>query len=136
LARNPTSILVVAAVIRDPAGRLLLQQALPGKPHAGMWEFPGGKVESDENPRFALRREIAEELALALDEGAMAPAGFADQPAVGAAPGVVLILYDCPLCRGEPQSCEGQAWAWFTQAEAALLAMPPIDRLLLQGLPG
>jgi 8-oxo-dGTP diphosphatase len=136
LARNPTSILVVAAVIRDSAGRLLLQQALPGKPHAGQWEFPGGKVESHENPRLALRREIAEELALTLDESAMAPAGFADQAAVGEAPGVVLILYDCPLWRGEPRSCEGQAWGWFTLAEAALLPLPPMDRFLLEGLPG
>jgi 8-oxo-dGTP diphosphatase len=136
LARNPTSILVVAAVIRDSAGRLLLQQALPGKPHSGQWEFPGGKVEYHENPRLALRREIAEELALTLDEGAMAPAGFADRAANGEDPGVVLILYDCPLWWGEPQSCEGQAWGWFTPAEAALLALPPIDRSLLEGLPG
>jgi 8-oxo-dGTP diphosphatase len=127
--------LVVAAVIRDSGGRLLLQQALPGKPHAGLWEFPGGKVESSENPRLALRREVAEELALTVDEGAMAPAGFADQAAVGKAPGVVLILYDCPFWRGEPRSCEGQAWGWFTRAEAAVLPLPPIDRCLLEGLP-
>jgi 8-oxo-dGTP diphosphatase len=127
---------VVAAVMRDSAGRLLLQQGLPGKPHAGMWEFPGGKVESHENPRVALRREIAEELALTLDEGAMVPAGFADEAAGEAAPAVVLILYDCPVWRGEPQSCEGQVWGWFTLAEARLLMMPPIDRFLLERLPG
>jgi 8-oxo-dGTP diphosphatase len=135
LARNPTAILVVAAVIRDSAGRLLLQQVLPNKPHAGLWEFPGGKVESHENPRIALRREIAEELGLALDENAMAPAGFADQMAAGAGLGIVLILYDCPVWQGEPRSCEGQAWAWFTPAEAAGLPLPPIDRALLEGLP-
>jgi 8-oxo-dGTP diphosphatase len=136
LARNPTAVLVVAAVIRDAAGRLLLQRALPNKPHAGLWEFPGGKVESRESPRFALRREIAEELGLTLDERAMTPSGFADQAAGGGGLGVVLILYDCPIWRGEPQSCEGQAWAWFTPAEAAGLPMPPIDRALLEGLPG
>ena len=47
MARNPTWLLVVAALIRDEAGRILLQQALPGKPHAGQWEFPGGKVETE-----------------------------------------------------------------------------------------
>jgi 8-oxo-dGTP diphosphatase len=134
LARNPTTLLVVAAMVRDSARRLLLQQALPHKPHAGQWEFPGGKVESHENPRLALRREIAEELALTLDESAMAPAGFADETPDGAAPGIVLILYDCPVWQGEPRSCEGQAWGWFTSVEAARLPMPPIDRALLEGL--
>jgi 8-oxo-dGTP diphosphatase len=114
---------------------LLLQQALPNKPHGGLWEFPGGKVESHENPRVALRREIAEELGLTVDEGAMMPAGFADEAATETTPGVVLILYDCPAWRGQPQSCELQAWDWFTPVEAARLAMPPIDRSLLEGLP-
>lgn len=128
MKRKPTWLLVVAALIRDPAGRLLLQQALPGKPHAGMWEFPGGKVETRENPRIALCREIAEELGLALDEGAMAPLGFADG---GAAPAIVLILYDCPAWQGDPQPREGQAWGWFTPAEAARLPMDRLDRTLL-----
>lgn len=125
---------VVAAVIRDRAGRLLLQQALPGKPHGGLWEFPGGKVESDENPRLALCREVAEELGLVLDAAAMAPAGFADGMGEGAAPAIVLFLYDCPTWKGEPQSREGQAWSWFTPDEAAALPLPPIDLALLEGL--
>ena len=67
MKEKPTWLAVVAALIRDDAGRILLQQGLPGKPHAGLWEFPGGKVEVEENPRLALRREVAEELALSLD---------------------------------------------------------------------
>jgi 8-oxo-dGTP diphosphatase len=117
-------------------GRLLLQQVLPGKPHSGRWEFPGGKLEAGENPRFALCREIAEELGLTLDADGLAPAGFADEPRSGDAPAIVLILYECPTWEGEPQSREGQAWGWFTPAEAARLPMPPIDRVLLKALHG
>jgi 8-oxo-dGTP diphosphatase len=136
MARNPTWLLVVAALIRDEAGRILLQQALPGKPHAGQWEFPGGKVETEENPRFALRREVFEELALSLDERLMSPAGFADDAGHDGAPAIVLFLYECARWTGEPQSREGQAWGWFTPQEAADLPMPQIDRALLQGLAG
>jgi 8-oxo-dGTP diphosphatase len=136
MARNPTWLLVVAALIRDDAGRILLQQALPGKPHAGQWEFPGGKVETEENPRFALRREVFEELALSLDERLMSPAGFADDAGHDGAPAIVLFLYECARWTGEPQSREGQAWGWFTPQEAADLPMPQIDRALLQGLAG
>ncbi|MBO0749012.1 MAG: (deoxy)nucleoside triphosphate pyrophosphohydrolase [Porphyrobacter sp.] len=134
MARNPTCLLVVAAAIRDAAGHLLLQQALPGKPHAGQWEFPGGKVEARENPRFALRREIAEELGLTLEEAAMVPAGFADRTGAPQQPAIVLILYECPVWAGQPQSREGQAWGWFTFAEAEALPMAAADRALLEGL--
>jgi 8-oxo-dGTP diphosphatase len=134
--KNPTWLLVVAALIRDGDGRLLLQQALPGKPHAGQWEFPGGKVESEENPRFALRREIAEELGVALDADAMAPVGFADEPDEGARPAIVLILYECPRWSGEAEGREGQTWGWFTSSEAEELPMPGMDRLLLEKMLG
>jgi 8-oxo-dGTP diphosphatase len=134
VTEKPTWLAVVAAVIRDDAGRLLLQQGLPGKPHAGLWEFPGGKVEVEEDPRLALRREVAEELALSLDEMLMRPAGFADDPGDEGRPAIVLILYECPAWHGQPRSCEGQAWNWFTPSEAAGLPMPPIDRALLAGL--
>jgi 8-oxo-dGTP diphosphatase len=132
--KNPTWLLVVAALIRDRFGRLLLQQALAGKPHAGQWEFPGGKAESGENPRFALCREIAEELGLVLHERSMIPAGFADQPGLESRPAIVLLLYACAEWEGEPQSREGQAWGWFTLEDAAAQAMPEIDRTLLEGI--
>ena len=134
MAEKPTWLAVVAAAIRDDAGRLLLQQALPGKPHAGQWEFPGGKVETEENPRFALVREVAEELGLTLDVASMAPAGFADERGGEGRPAIVLILYACGTWQGQPRSCEGQAWGWFPPAEAANLPMPGIDRTLLEGL--
>jgi len=136
LEKNPTWLLVVAALVRDDAGRLLLQQALPGKPHAGLWELPGGKVEHEENPRVALSREIAEELGLSVNPAAMMPAGFADEPAGAASRAIVLILYNCPDWKGDPDSREGQAWGWFAPEEAAALPMAAMDRALLEALPG
>jgi 8-oxo-dGTP diphosphatase len=134
LARNPTWMAVVAAAIRDDNGRVLLQERLPGKRHAGLWEFPGGKVETSENPRSALRREVEEELGLRLIEGAMTPAGFAEDEADESCAAVVLFLYDCPGWEGEPKGREGQRWDWFTLADAAALALPPSDRTLLERL--
>ena len=134
MEKNPTWLLVVAALIREGSGRLLLQRALPGKPHEGQWEFPGGKVETGEDPRFALRREIAEELGLTVEADDMAPAGFADGARSGSRPGIVLILYDCPRWSGQPQSREGQEWRWLTAGEAAALPLPPLDRALLEGI--
>ena len=125
---------VVAAAIRDGAGRLLLQQCPPHKRHAGLWEFPGGKVESGESPRFALCREVAEELALELAEAALEPAGFAEEPADDGRPALVLSLYTCPVWRGRPDGREGQRWGWFTPAEAFALPMPAMDRALLARL--
>jgi 8-oxo-dGTP diphosphatase len=134
LARNPTWIAVVAAAIRDGEGRVLLQERLPGKRHAGLWEFPGGKVETTENTRFALRREVEEELGLRLSEREMVPAGFAEDEADEGCAAIVLFLYECPGWQGEPEGREGQRWGWFTWAEAASLDLPPSDRALLAGL--
>ena len=117
MERLPTFVLVVAAAIVDPEGRLLLQQCPPHKPNAGMWEFPGGKVETDENPRLALQREVAEE--------ARANGGL----------DLVMLLYTCRLWNGEPEAREGQRWGWFARAETASLDLPPMDRALLESLP-
>lgn len=131
---SPTFVPVVAAAIRDSAGRLLLQQCPPHKRHAGLWEFPGGKVEIEETPRLALCREISEELDLQLDPGGLAPAGFAEEPPAEGRPGLVLLLYTCGAWRGTPKALEEQDWGWFTPEEAAALALPPMDRALLAGL--
>ena len=133
---SPTFLAVVAAAIRDRTGRLLLQQCPAHKRHAGLWEFPGGKVESQEIPRLALCREILEELGLVLDPEAMEAIGFADEAASGGRPALVLLLYSCPVWRGTPAALEGQEWGWFTLAEAFELELPPMDRALLAGLSG
>jgi 8-oxo-dGTP diphosphatase len=134
LEKNPTWIAVVAALVRDQQGRLLLQQALPGKPHHGLWEFPGGKVEDGENPRLALCRELAEELGLKLESSGLTAAAVADEPGREGRPAIVLILYACASWSGEPQSREGQDWGWFTPAVARMLPMPPMDRTLLDAV--
>ena len=134
MAEKPTWLAVVAAAIRDQDGRLLLQQALPGKRHAGLWEFPGGKVESEETPRFALRREVAEELGIELVEAALEPTGFAEETGTDGRPALVLFLYTSSQWHGEPQAREGQTWDWFTPEDAARLPMGAMDRALLASL--
>lgn len=134
MEEKPTWLAVVAAAIRDSDGRLLLQQGLPGKAHAGQWEFPGGKVESEENPRLALAREVREELGLRLDPAAMRPLGFADERGSDERPAIVLFLYDCPVWEGWPKALEGQAFGWFAPGAASELPLAPMDRALLDAL--
>ena len=133
---SPTFILVVAAAIRDGEGRLLLQQCPPHKRHAGLWEFPGGKVENEELPTLALCREILEELGLELRRDALEPAGFAHELPAEGRPGIVLLLYSAAGWRGQPEAREGQNWAWFALGEAAALDLPQMDRALLDRLSG
>lgn len=127
-------MLVVAAAIVSAEGALLLQQRPVGKRHAGMWEFPGGKVEAGEAPRMALVRELREELGIEADAAAMEPAGFAEEAACNGQPGIVLLLYTCRAWSGVPQSLDGQRWTWFTAEEVALLELPEMDRALLSAL--
>ena len=134
MERKPTFVPVVAAAIRDAEGLLLLQQALPHKRHAGLWEFPGGKVENGEIPRFALCREVAEELGIALEAEWLEPAAFAEEPAQEGRPALVLLLYNSLRWHGDPRGVEGQTWGWFAPAEAAALPMPAMDRMLLAAL--
>jgi 8-oxo-dGTP diphosphatase len=136
LENSPTFVMVVAGAIRDENGLLLLQQALPNKRHAGQWEFPGGKLETAESPRFALCREVFEELGIELFEDAMEPAGFAEEAPSGGRAGLVLMLYTCDRWRGAPKAREGQAWGWFTSAQADRLDLARMDRALFARLAG
>jgi 8-oxo-dGTP diphosphatase len=131
LANNPTWQAVVAVALQDGAGRLLLQRRPLHKHHGGLWEFPGGKVESAETPRLALVREIAEELGIELETSALRPALLADD---GVPEGIVLFLYSCNSWRGEIIAHEGQEWGWFTRTEACLLPLPPMDADLVSRL--
>ena len=140
LAASPSAprgpLLVVAAAIRDPRGRWLLQQRRPGKHHAGLWEFPGGKVEQGEAPRAALCREVAEELGLTLDPAALRPLGFAEDAGESAGSALVLLLFgaESEHC-GTAAGREGQSWGWFARADLAALALAPLDRALIAVLP-
>ena len=115
-------IAVVAGALCRSDGLWLMHRRPEGKHHAGLWEFPGGKVEPGEMPKFALQRELAEELGIACTANACVPAGFAERPG-----DMVLLLYTVSAWDGEPQALEGGAIGWFTPAEALALPKPPLD---------
>lgn len=127
----PTWMIVVALALFDGQGRVLLQQRPPHKHHGGLWEFPGGKVETFEKPSNALVREIAEELGLSIEPGGLAPVGFATE---GDRPEVVLLLYKASADCAAPEALEGQAWDWFSIEAAADLPLAPMDRQLFAQL--
>lgn len=127
---------VVAAALQDAAGKWLMHRRPPGSYHAGLWEFPGGKVENGENPPFALAREIAEETSIVLDPADLQPAGFAWQGAENGRPAIVIMLYTTSHWRGEPEALEGGELAWFDAGEIHHLPKPPLDLALAQQLLG
>ena len=120
---------VAAVALVDADGRLLVQQRPAGKPMAGLWEFPGGKVESGETPESALVRELAEELGIDVQTACLAPACFASE-ALGDRH-LVLLLYVCRKWRGIPRALEGGTLRWVRVRELHGLAMPPADRPLV-----
>ena len=131
MKNNPTWLPVVAAAISRADGRFLLQRRPAGKQHAGLWEFPGGKVETGETPAIALVREIAEELDIVLEPGSLEPLTFAESRAADGSPAIVILLYKAGRWHGEPRPLEGGELGWFSPAEARALAKPPLDVTLL-----
>jgi 8-oxo-dGTP diphosphatase len=118
-------MLVVAAALVDGAGRVLVQQRPPGKALAGLWEFPGGKVEPGETPEAALARELDEELGIGVNAAALQPLTFASEPL--AERHLLLLLYVCRAWTGVPQALDATALAWHAPADLRALAMPPAD---------
>ena len=121
---------VVAAMLVDGDGCVLMQRRPEGKQHAGLWEFPGGKIEPDETPEAALARELAEELGIAIDPAALEPAAFAS--ARHGARHLLLLLYRCARWRGSPRALDAAEVAWFGRQALASLPMPPGDRDLVE----
>lgn len=118
-------LFVVAGALIDGDGRVLVQQRPPGKSMAGLWEFPGGKVDPGEAPEAALTRELCEELGVvvALEE---VPAGLFVTTQVGNRP-LILLLYVCRSWAGEARALHATALKWCHLPELAALPMPPAD---------
>ena len=117
---------VVAAVLRDARGRVLLARRPSGKPHAGLWEFPGGKLEPGEDALAALSRELDEELGIEV---------LAARPLLAIPHGdIVLDVWEVPAFDGVPRACEAQALAWIDPARIDPSTMPPADRPALTAL--
>jgi 8-oxo-dGTP diphosphatase len=129
LEKNPT-MTVVAAALLDAEGRILLQQRAPGRAMAGLWEFPGGKVEAGELPEAALARELAEELGIGVAAEDFVPACFASAPVAGRH--MILLLYTCRRWRGEPAALDASALAWLRPDEMRPDEMPPADAPLIR----
>ena len=92
---------------------------------AGLWEFPGGKVEPGERPEAALVRELAEELGIQVEEAALVPGPFASADIGGRH--MLLLLYLCRSWAGDPQALDAEALCWTNFKEMKRLAMPPAD---------
>ena len=122
-------LLVVAGVLVDREQRILLARRPPGKPMAGLWEFPGGKVESHESPEQALIRELDEELGVDIAAGCIAPFTFVSEN-IGARH-LLMPLYLCTRWRGTPIPKEGQELAWVKAGQLGDYPMPAPDRPLV-----
>jgi 8-oxo-dGTP diphosphatase len=122
-------ILVSAVALIDVDGRILLAQRPEGKSMAGLWEFPGGKVEPGETPEAALVRELHEELGIETWDSCLAPLTFASHsyPEFH----LLMPLFACRKWDGIPQSREGQALAWVRARDLRDYPMPPADEPLI-----
>lgn len=119
-------LVVVAAALVDASGRVLMQRRPAGKAHAGVWEFPGGKVETGETAAAALARELHEELGIMVDEGDLQPIDFALDR------NMVLLLFRCRQWRGAATALAADALKWNDPATIATLSVPPLDVALVQ----
>jgi 8-oxo-dGTP diphosphatase len=127
MAKIPTVTQVVAIALIDPCGRVLLQKRKATAHHGGLWEFPGGKVECGESREAALIREIDEELGVIVAAVDLGHEGEVEGVS-GAGTQLVLDLYRCARWQSEPRCLDAAAIGWFTTAQAATLAVPPLDQ--------
>lgn len=123
---------VVAIALIGPDGRVLLQQRAPGRSMAGLWEFPGGKIEPGETPEQALVREVEEELGVLLDPVKLEALSFASEPLGDRH--LLLLLYWTRSWSGKPQALDASAVRWVRVDEMRNLTMPPADVPLVDAL--
>ncbi len=122
-------MLVAAVALVDADGRVLLARRPEGKPLAGLWEFPGGKVKPGETPEAALIRELKEELDIDVTESCLAPFTFASHAYEKFH--LMMPLYLCRRWEGNLRAVEGQALAWVRPQKFGAYAMPPADKPLV-----
>ncbi len=132
MTRDLPLLFVVAAALIDGEGRVLLAQRPEGKAMAGLWEFPGGKVNPGEIPEYALMRELEEELGIETRPTCYSPAGFASHSYDDFH--LMMPLFACRMWRGEITPQEGQAIQWRYPREMFSLPMPDADRPLIHQL--
>ncbi|MGZ3215565.1 (deoxy)nucleoside triphosphate pyrophosphohydrolase [Paracoccus sp. T5] len=118
-------VLVSAVALIDPDGRVLLAQRPEGKAMAGLWEFPGGKVEPGETPEAALIRELHEELGIETWNSCLAPLTFASHAYESFH--LLMPLYACRKWQGIVQPREGQRLAWARASDLRNYPMPAAD---------
>ena len=133
MAVRPTSqvplVLVAAVALIDATGRVLIAERPPGKSMAGLWEFPGGKIEAGERPEATLARELDEELGIAVAEADLRPLTFASHD-YGSFH-LLMPLYLCRRWQGQVTAREGQRLAWVRPDDLAAADMPPADGPLI-----
>lgn len=125
-------LFVVACALVDADRRVLIAQRPAGKTLAGLWEFPGGKLEAGESPELALVRELREELGIETREACLAPLTFASHAYENFH--LLMPLYVCRKWQGQPQSREGQALKWVRPQNLRDYPMPPADEPLIAPL--
>ncbi len=126
------TVLVSAVALMDADGRVLLTQRPEGKHLAGMWEFPGGKVEAGETPEAAIIREIKEEIGVDLCDSCIAPLTFVSHQYDDFH--LLMMLYISRNWEGIPQPLEGQQLMWRRANDMHALPMPPADKPLVAAL--
>jgi 8-oxo-dGTP diphosphatase len=125
-------LLVAACALVDADGRVLITRRPAGKPMAGLWEFPGGKVEAGERPEDTLIRELEEELGIVVEEQCLAPLTFASHPYPEFH--VLMPLYVCRRWNGTVAPREAQQLVWARPSELRKYPMPPADEPLISHL--
>ncbi len=131
MADLPTKYIVAAALV-DVDGRVLLAQRPDDKPMAGLWEFPGGKIEAGETPEAALIRELQEELSIDTKSSCLAPLSFASHSYETFH--LVMLLYICRRWWGSPQPVEGGTLQWVRAPRLRDFEMPEANMPLVAAL--
>lgn len=128
----PRLLLVAACALVDADKRVLLAQRPPGKSMAGLWEFPGGKVEEGETPEDAVIRELFEELAIRVKQSCLAPLTFASHDYSDFH--ILMPLFICRRWDGNPVAREAQHLKWVRANRLREFPMPPADEPLISHL--